>query len=292
MSGRRLVVLDPGRQSLVQDRGRIGWLSAGVGAAGAADRGSFALANRLLANEPGAAAIECLLGGLSVRAESDCLITVTGASTPLHVDGTAHGMASVIAVPAGATISLGVATAGLRSYLAVRGGIDIAPVLGSRSRDTLSGIGPEPLRTGDVLPIGPEPAQWPIVDYAPVQPPTTGALRVRARLGPRDDWFSNPSSLYRTRWIVAADSDRIGVRLSPQSGAPVLERAITRELPPEGMPLGAVQVPPGGEPVIFLVDHPVTGGYPVIATVLSADIDLVAQARPGQELSFLPGNGP
>lgn len=288
MADRSVTVLNTGPEALIQDAGRHGWLSAGVGRSGAADLRSYELATRLLANPAGTAAIECLLGGLSVRLHCSTLITVTGAPAPLTVDGLPHGHASVVPVAAGQIVTLGIPPSGLRSYLGIRGGIKVPAVLGSRSSDTLSGIGPDRLSQGAVLPLGPEPRAWPIIDLAPVIPPSNDELLVRARLGPRDDWFVDPTTLYRTSWTVSPASNRIGLRLQLASGGTPLERSVVSELPSEGMPLGAIQVAPGGEPVVFLADHPVTGGYPIIATVLTADIPLMAQARPGQQVRFVP----
>lgn len=287
-SGRFLTVLAVGPETLVQDAGRFGWLRAGVGRSGAADQRAYGLATRLLANPAGSAVIETLLGGLQLRVNISTLITVTGAAAPLTVDGVPHGHASVVAVAAGQVVRLGTPDSGLRSYLAVRGGIDAPVTLGSRSRDTLAGIGPDPLAVGQIVPIGPEPLEWPLIDVAPVQPPSSDELRVRARLGPREDWFADAEALFSAHWSVSPASNRIGVRLHLESEGDPLRRAIDRELPSEGMPLGAIQVPPGGEPVVFLADHPVTGGYPTIATVLDADIPLLAQARPGQRVRFIP----
>jgi biotin-dependent carboxylase-like uncharacterized protein len=174
----------------------------------------------------------------------------------------------------------------LRVYVAVRGGVAVEPVLGSRSRDTLAGLGPEPLQAGDELPIGPPPAAWPTVDLAPVPSLGTGPLSVRVQLGPRDDWFTRPEDLFEGHWLVSDRLDRVGVRLERPDGLPALTRRDDRELPTEGMPLGAIQVPPSGEPVVFLADHPITGGYPVIGVVHTADISVVGQARPGQQLIF------
>ncbi|WP_067826138.1 biotin-dependent carboxyltransferase family protein [Nocardia inohanensis] len=274
-----------GPLATVQDLGRPGWFDSGVGRSGAADRSALRLANRLVGNPEGAAGIEVLLGGLELLAERHLTVAVTGAAVPITLDGRAMGMASVLELEEGQRLRLGWATAGLRSYLAVRGGLDIPPVLGSRSRDTLSGIGPDPLRAGDVLPIGAPPRSHPIVDVAPVPPPPDGELVVRAIPGPRDDWFTDAAALFAGEWLISSDTDRIGARLDRRSG-PALERRVRGELPTEGMALGSIQVPPSGQPVIFLADHPITGGYPVIAVVVDADVDAVAQARPGQALRF------
>ncbi|MGV9821272.1 5-oxoprolinase subunit C family protein [Nocardia xishanensis] len=274
-----------GPLATIQDLGRPGWFDSGVGPAGAADRASLRLANRLVGNPEDAAAIEVLLGGLVLRAERHHTVAVTGAPAQAVLDGIPVGHASVLEIEEGQSLRLGFAPKGLRSYVAVRGGIDVAPVLGSRSRDTLSGIGPEPLRAGERLPIGPVPRELPLVDFAPVTGPTGETVTVRALLGPRDDWFDNAAVLFAGEWAVSPDTDRVGARIDRVSGPP-LRRLTSGELRTEGMALGSVQVPPSGQPVIFLADHPITGGYPVIAVVLDADVDAVAQARPGQRLRF------
>ncbi|WP_425302315.1 biotin-dependent carboxyltransferase family protein [Nocardia neocaledoniensis] len=274
-----------GPLATVQDLGRPGWFDSGVGQSGAADRASLRLANRLVGNPEELAAIEVLLGGLTLRADGHLTVAVTGAATPATVDGTPVGHASVLELAEGQVLRLGYATSGLRSYVAVRGGIDVPMVLGSRSRDTMSGIGPEPLRAGSQLPVGPSPRTLPTVEFAPVPVPPE-LLTVRAMPGPRAEWFADPAELFRGTWSVSPDTDRIGARLDRAEGAPLV-RSITRELPAEGVALGSVQVPPSGQPVVFLADHPITGGYPVIAVVIDADVDRVAQARPGERLRFV-----
>jgi allophanate hydrolase subunit 2 len=155
-------------------------------------------------------------------------------------------------------------------------------VLGSRSTDLLSGLGPAPLKAGDVLPIGCEHGPMPGVDLAPVADPAAGEVAVRVTPGPRQDWFPEGALIGQT-YTVSTNSNRIGVRLE---GTP-LQRLREGELPSEGMTLGALQIPPSGLPVLFLTDHPVTGGYPVIAYVAGADLPLCAQLRPGQTLRFV-----
>ncbi|PRX92494.1 biotin-dependent carboxyltransferase family protein [Allonocardiopsis opalescens] len=284
MSGAALEVLAPGPAATVQDLGRAGHGALGVGRSGAADLASFRLANRLVANPEGAAAIEATLGGLEVRARGDLLVAVAGAPCPVTVDGRPEPVAALLRLPDGARLRLGVPPAGLRSYLAVRGGVDVPPVLGSRSTDTLSGLGPPPLAAGTELPVGPPPRAHPVVDLAPVAPPPGGVPVLRCRPGPRDDWFAAEalSALTSAPYLVTGDSDRVGMRLD----GPALPRSRTGELPSEGMVRGALQVPPSGRPTLFLADHPVTGGYPVIAVLATADVDLAAQARPGTRLRF------
>ena len=188
-------------------------------------------------------------------------------------------------VPAGGRLTIGTPASGVRTYVAVRGGFAVAPTLGSRSTDVLSGLGPAPLSPGDVLPVGSDHSgPPPAVEVAPVNPPPAGDLVVRVLPGPRADWCTPEAlrTLSSAAFTVAPDSDRVGVRLS----GPRLTRSRLAELPSEGVVAGSIQVPPSGQPVVFLADHPVTGGYPVIAVVRSADLPVLAQARPGQRVSF------
>jgi biotin-dependent carboxylase-like uncharacterized protein len=280
---RKLEVLATGALALVEDLGRPGLAATGVGRSGAADRGALRLANRLVANAEDAAGIEVVFGGLTVRAQGLLTVALAGAPAPAHVDGTPVGHHALITLRAGQVLRLGTPPTGLRTYLAVRGGIAVEPVLGSRSTDVLSGLGPEKLVPGVVLPIGPEPDALPLIDVAPVAVPPGGAVVLRVVLGPRSEFFADPHALTRTTWTASSRSDRVGMRL--EGGA--LERAGTGELPSEGLVRGAIQVPPSGEPVLFLADHPVTGGYPVAAVVLDADVDRAAQVRPGQRVRFV-----
>ncbi len=280
-----LTVLAPGPLATVQDLGRSGWSSIGVTRSGAADRAAHALANRLVGNDAAAATIEVTAGGLRIRAGRAHLVAVTGAPVPVRVDGRPGPTSAPFTLSAGAELSLGAPSAGLRSYLAVRGGVAVRPVLGSRSTDTLSGLGPAPLRPGDELPVGDLAADEPVVDVAPVarpaERPVLGVLP-----GPRRDRLAEDAwaLLTTAEWAVGSDSDRVGLRLS----GPALRRAGDGELPSEGLVPGAVQVPPDGAPVLFLVDHPVTGGYPVLAVVRTADLPAAAQLRPGDGVRFRP----
>jgi biotin-dependent carboxylase-like uncharacterized protein len=278
-----LTVLAPGPLATVQDLGRLGWSSIGVTRSGAADRAAHALANRLVGNDAAAATVEVTAGGLRVRAAHAHLVAVTGAPVPVTIDGRAGPMSAPFPVRAGAQLVLGIPVAGLRSYLAVRGGVAVPPVLGSRSTDTLSGLGPAPLRAGDELPIGDLAAEEPVVDVAPVARPADRPV-LGVLPGPRRDRLAGEAwtLLTSAAWTVGSDSDRVGLRLS----GPVLRHAATGELPSEGLVPGAVQVPPDGAPVLFLADHPVTGGYPVLAVVRTSDLPAVAQLRPGDAVRF------
>ena len=275
-----LEVLRTGPLALLEDLGRPGMAHLSVTRSGAADRRSHALANRLVTNPGEHATIEVMFGGFSARVHGgDVAIAVTGADTDPAVNGIPFGINSIHHVHDGEVISLGAPHSGLRSYLAVRGGIDVAPVLGSRSYDVMSAIGPTPLQAGDVLPVGEHTADFPELDQAPVAAITDDVVDLQVMPGPRDDWFVDPDILVRTNWLVTNRSDRVGMRLV---GMPLEYREPDRQLPSEGATRGAIQVPPNGFPVILGPDHPVTGGYPVIGVVADADIDKLGQVRPGQ----------
>ncbi|HEY3561260.1 MAG TPA: biotin-dependent carboxyltransferase family protein [Kribbella sp.] len=271
-----LTVLETGPLATIQDRGRAGQAALGVPASGACDRGAYALANRLVGNPVGAAALEVTYGGLTLHADADLVVAITGApctGVPLNAPAL---------LKAGEVLRLGPPATGLRTYVAVRGGIDVPPVLGSRSTDLLSGLGPSPLVAGQTLQVGSLVHPMPGVDLAPVAHPASGQVVLRVTPGPRRDWFTDAgwTSLVSQTYHVSTNSNRVGVRLD---GIP-LERARTGELASEGMTRGAIQIPPSGTPVIFLTDHPVTGGYPVIAYITAPDLDPCAQLRPGQSV--------
>ena len=276
---RALTVLDPGPLTTVQDGGRPGLAHLGVPRSGWLDAPAARLGNRLVGNKPGAAGLETTVGGVTVRAEEALTVAVTGAPADVTVDGRAVAWAEPVSVPAGAVLHVGPARHGLRSCLAVSGGIDVPAVLGSRSTDSLSGLGPPPLVRGQVLPVG--PARRPRPADAPRQRPADGVFRVSA--GPRADWVEGGvRRLGETEWTVAADSNRVALRLTGEA----LVRGREGELPSEGLVLGAVQVPPDGQPLVFLADHPTTGGYPVVGVVEAADLWQCAQLRPGEPVRF------
>lgn len=275
-----LEILRTGPLALVEDLGRTGMAHLGVTRSGAADRRAHTLANRLVANPDDRATVEVTLGGLTARVRGgDLDIAVTGAETDPTVNGKPFGTNSIQHVRDGQVISLGSPGTGLRSYLAVRGGIDVDPVLGSRSYDVMSALGPRPLQAGDILPVGTHSDEYPELDQAPVATIEGRMLDLRVMPGPRDDWFVDPDALVHNVWVASDRSDRVGMRLT---GTPLRYRDPARQLPSEGATRGAIQVPPNGLPVILGPDHPVTGGYPVAGVVIDADIDKVAQIRPGQ----------
>ncbi|MGW7253048.1 5-oxoprolinase subunit C family protein [Streptomyces sp. NPDC054834] len=284
MTDRALVVVRAGALTTVQDRGRPGYAHLGVPRSGALDPPAAALVNRLVGNAPGAAVLETTLTGCALRPRSTVTVAVAGAPCPVRVGGRPVAWGAPVVVPAGEVLEVGAAERGVRAYVGVGGGITVEPVLGSRSTDLLSGLGPAPLADGAVLPLGSPSAPHARVDVAP-QPGPPAELALRVTFGPRDDWFTPGAvrDLTARTFRVSSASNRIGLRTE----GPALERARPGELPSEGMVLGAVQVPPNGRPVVFLADHPTTGGYPVIAVVRAADLPAAGQALPGTPVRFV-----
>lgn len=283
-----LRVVDPGHLTLVQDGGRPGLGAQGVGASGAFDHAAMRHAHALLGDPPEAAVLEVLAGGLRLRAEADHRLAVTGGIGPVHVDDerVEHGRAFV--VRQGQEVIVGPVQLGLRAYVGVAGGVAADPVLGSRSADTMSGLGPAKLAAGDVLEVG-TPAHAADVEDIPAFL-TSGSTTVAAVPGPRDAWFSDDAvrAFFSTAWTVSPQSDRVGVRLE----GPALDRQVTDELPSEPCVRGSVQVVSAGMPVVLGPDHPVTGGYPVIAVVVDDHVDRLAQVRPGEVVRFTRMHAP
>ena len=289
----RMEVIDPGLVTLFQDQGRPGRGNLGVTPSGAADQAAAATANVAVGNPRGATVLENI-GGIRLRALTDTVICVTGAQARVLLDEMPVHLARPVLVTAGSTVIVEPATYGMRSYIAIRGGIVADTELGSASTDVLSGLGPAPVRIGDI--IGVLPRSSAMTDAQLTNPlrvsegsngQTSGVLR--CVLGPRDDWFTQDSldAFLERKWEVTPQSNRVGLRLTAASAAEApLQRSREGELPSEGMVAGSVQVPPSGEPVVFLRDHAVTGGYPVIATVLEEDIDIAAQLPPGATVRF------
>lgn len=268
-------VIATGPFACLQDLGRFGYEELGVSRSGAADQAAHRLANRLVGNADTAATIEFVLGGLEIRVTSAATLAFTGARCP------AIPWQVACSQPAGSVLGLPAPPAGLRSYLAVRGGFSVAPALGSRATDTLSALGPPVLQPGDRLEIGREVVGEP-ADEAVLRPANSWPLRVVS--GPHADWFLEPAALYEHDWTVRTDSNRIGIRLD----GPPLPRRRREELPSEPTLPGAIQVPPDGRPIVLFRDAPVTGGYPVIGVLHSAELDRLAQLRPGDDLRFRP----
>jgi biotin-dependent carboxylase-like uncharacterized protein len=281
-----LVVVEGGPLTTVQDGGRPGLAHHGVPRSGALDRASGRLANRLVGNPADAAVLEATVSGPTLRLDDPGgpgrVVAVTGATAEVTVDGRLVGVDTAVLVAPGQELRVGSAREGIRLYVAVSGGIETDVVLGSRSADLLSGIGPPPLTAGDRLPVGPSFQPAPLLDVVPVRarPPV---LELRILPGPRHDWLLTEGweLLTTAHWVVRSESNRVGLRLD----GPTLPRT-SGELPPEGLMTGALQIPNAGAPVLFLADHPTTGGYPVPAVVVDEDLDAAGQAGPGTVVVF------
>ncbi|BAU95383.1 allophanate hydrolase subunit 2 [Corynebacterium suranareeae] len=286
-------VISTGPQALFQDRGRFGFASSGVGTSGAFDRLSAARANHALGNDPNATVIEILLGGFEVEAQAPSSIVFTGTEAEVKVR-TAGGQSknattnTIIDVAAGDRIRIEPATYGMRAYFGVRGGFLVEETLGSASTDLISHLGPAPIQEGEELAVGTDIADhrwWPKLRQLPVLWKRMPAETLTVIRGPRDDWFTQESlnSFFSQVFTVSNDSNRIGLRMEATTP---LRRRQQGELKSEGMVRGSIQIPPGGNPVVFGPDHPVTGGYPVIAVLTARSCDRSAQLLPGDKVRF------
>jgi len=295
---RALVVVAPGPHSILEDLGRPGRSGLGVSRSGAMDHRALREANRLVGAATGSPALEMAYGGLEATARGDLVLAVAGAPVPLVIQG-AHGVRTAVpgaafALDDGDVLVVGAPPRGVYSYLAVRGGWEAETVLDSASGDVLARIGPSRLEAGDELGVGRAwsesvAAAAPHVQRSVSAPDEVTLLDVV--LGPRDDWFT-PEALERLtgqRFTVTAQSNRIGLRLE---GEQPLDRAVEHELPSEATVSGALQVPPDGQPVLFMADHPVTGGYPVVACVVGDQLDRAAQVPVGASVRFRVVPGP
>ncbi|MDO9062946.1 MAG: biotin-dependent carboxyltransferase family protein [Microbacterium sp.] len=293
MSAGALIVVAPGAQLLVQDAGRPGFGAIGVSASGAADQAAYRAANRLVGNRPGSAALEALAAGAMLRAEGAQVIAVTGAAESVLVhraggDTRSEPSWTLIALGDGDVLELPRAST-LRRVVAVRGGVEVPPVLGSRSRDTLAAIGPEALVAGDRMPVGDAAGDWPAISF--IVPPAIADAPLPLLPGPRRDRLVDERALFGRQWRVSPASNRTALRLEAAEAPPgvPLPNADAHGLASEGMVPGALQVPPSGEPILLLVDHPVTGGYPVPFVLASAALSRAAQLAPGASVRFVLG---
>lgn len=297
-TGAYLEILSPGLHSVLQDMGRPGQTGQGVSRSGALDLGALRAANRAVGNPSDMACVEAVLGGLGFVCHGRTVIAITGAQTPVTITSASGLQWSAsnyqpIELEDGDTVSLGSPSAGLRSYLAIRGGFDVTPVLGSLSTDTLAQLGPAALATGDklgftTLTTGTSVSlhETPAFEL----PTTANIVTLDVVMGPRTDWFTEDAiqRLSSQLWCVTSQSNRVGIRLA---GDTPLERSNPQELPSEGTSVGAIQVPASGQPVLFLADHPLTGGYPVIASVASYHLDLAGQIPVNAQIRFNPLGG-
>lgn len=277
-------VIQAGRLATLQDLGRQALGHLGVPAAGAVDRLNLRIANRLVGNPDDAVALEMTAEGATLRFTTDTRVALTGGALELQLDAAPVPMYQTLSVKAGMELHCGRVVQGWRSYLGVAGGIQATPVLGSRSTDTLAKLGPEALTAGMQLKTAPLSA----LDggaYLRSAPQYKSSARLRILAGPHQEWFAPEAllALRHTRFRVSSQSDRVGLRLEGQA----LQRVREGELPSMGMLEGAVQVPGSGHPIVLMANHGATGGYPVIANVIAADMHLAAQLAPGAEVSFM-----
>ena len=295
MDSPALEIQSAGLQTLFQDLGRSGQASQGVSGSGAMDQAALKAANRLVGNPSDRACLETASAGLRLRSRGDTVVAVTGADASLTITS-ANGKHwqvaryQPLALADGDSLTVGQPRSGLRSYLAVRGGFDVQPVLGSCSTDTLAQIGPPPLTSGDVLAVRPihHGAVVGPHEEAPTDLPTVHeVVTLDVVLGPRTDWFTAEAlALFCSqRWQVTPQSNRIGLRLAGQL---TLQRAVADELPSEGTTWGSIQIPPSGQPLLFLADHPLTGGYPVIASVATYHLQRAGQIPINAWVRFVP----
>ena len=294
-------VISPGVLTTVQDTGRFGYQAAGIPEAGAMDRASLRLANALVGNPEDAAALELTVFGGTFEFDGKGTIALTGADMRPFLNGNRMSMNTAVPVKAGDRLELGVASRGMRAYLAVSGGIDVPVVLGSRSTDLksrLGGLEGRKLRAGDVLENGSRPqaaAELAEVQGTPCEPvlqrlakatSPEGVTQIRFLFGPQDAMFAEDAKKTFTDSIytLSAACDRMGYRLE---GAAVPSLNGT-DILSEGICFGSIQVPANGQPIVMMADHQTTGGYAKIGTVLSEDLPLLAQLGPGKRIHFVP----
>lgn len=297
--GPTLKVLTAPVPALFQDLGRFGQTGQGVSASGALDQGAFKAANRVVGNPVNAPCLEIIPGGFSFEVSGRAVMALTGAPCPISIRDASGRISKAetyhpISLEAGDIVTLGHAPRGMRSYLAVRGGFRVKPVLGSASTDTLAVVGPDPVTTGALLTVDSETSNLTSVSLSEMpafdHPAPGEIVTLDVIMGPRSDWFTQTgiATLSGQLWQVTPQSNRVGIRLA---GEVSLERKDRAELPSEGTATGAIQVPHSGQPVLFLADHPLTGGYPVIGTVADYHLDLAGQIPVNARIRFRPVTG-
>lgn len=281
-------VLLPGALTTVQDLGRFGYQQFGIPCSGVMDQRAYRTANALLENKHNEAVLELTLFGGSYQFEETTVIAITGADMYPAINGTPCPMYRPVLVPAGGTLSFGMAKSGCRTYLAVSGGIDVPEVMGSRSTNMKCKIGGyqgRALLAGDVLPIGAIRTPYEYLEGKRAEAPDYPCdLVIRVIEGPQADCFSGNgiSAFYHSTYTVSEQSDRMGCRLT----GPAIESKNGTDIISDGIVFGSIQVTSSGMPIILLADRQTTGGYAKIATVCTADLPLLAQAKPGDTIRF------
>jgi biotin-dependent carboxylase-like uncharacterized protein len=266
----------------LQDQGRIGYANIAVPTSGAFDQKSHQLANRLIGNFPNACVIESLRSSFEFVTDTDLVVSVTGAPASVQVDGREHEMFRAIFVPAGSVVSVSPSNLGMRTYLAIRGGIVGNQIMGSCSFDELSQIGTPPIKPGDKFLVEDQVIGSITGDYVPSSVVTGPHVELEAMPAPRWSGFSNSDLLFTSEYQVTSSINRVGLRLT----GPELSWSSQSRLASEGVVTGAIQIPVDGMPLIFGPDHPTTGGYPVVAVVSRNSLDLLAQTAPGTMVRF------
>ena len=286
MVTRALTIVRPGMLTTVQDLGRWGYQAVGVPVAGPMDWYAHRLANSRVHNPPSAAALEITLLGPELLAEGEITCAVAGAEFDVRVNDRSIDPAQPFVLRAGDRLRFGERRAGARTTLAAAGGFDVASVLGSRATSLISRMGPfggRALKAGDRLPVAESSLSSPLAAGAPLPVPVGGA-RLRVLFGPHERRFTEQArrTLSNARFTVTPESNRMGYRLA----GPALDRADTSEMLSDATPVGSLQVPPSGEPILLMADRQTTGGYPKIATVITADMPLAGQLAPGDWIEF------
>ncbi|MBI4413067.1 MAG: 5-oxoprolinase/urea amidolyase family protein [candidate division NC10 bacterium] len=287
-----LRVIEPGILTTVQDLGRPGYQKFGIPVSGALDPVALRLANALVGNPPGAAALEVTGGGVTLEALGECVVAVVGADLPAFRDDTPVPCFCALRLIPGQRLRLGAPRVGLRTYLALHGGLEVPAVLGSRStcpRLGFGGLAGRALRAGDVFEAGPATADFGSLrgrHLPPAGRPVLGSpWVVRAVPGPQEDAFAREAldTFFGSAYEVTPHTDRMGMRLT---GPPLAHRR-SADILSDAIPLGAIQVPGEGLPILLLADRQTTGGYPKIATAIGPDVATLAQARPGDAVRFV-----
>jgi len=280
-------VVKPGLFTTVQDLGRYGLAHLGISPAGAADALSLRIANLLVGNEENAPALEMTLLGGTVSFEQPAVVALTGASCECKLGSSTVPANQAVEIAAGSVLQCGSTTDGARCYLAVRGGFEVPLVMGSASTDVrgrFGGVEGRRLQKGDVLRIGKARKTQPRRLRAGASEMLRGAGSIRVTRGAQYDWFDTGTyaSFFGIPYLVSEQSDRAGLRLQGEA-VPPREKT---QLLTDGIPLGAIQVPHDGQPIILFVDQQTTGGYPKIANVIAADMHRIGQLRPREEVRF------